>query len=334
LIDVDPRSWDHVDLTILRIQIGVRSKEVVLPCRHMFFIDDLRNYRYHTLQFNVEDEYAFTRTKQNWQTIQSKLLETSTANISPIPVSLPPSVSVLAPTTALSVPIPTLAITHSTITAPTPITFSVPLTLSHSSSVPLLLMSITSILPSTTPLSSLVTITLSSLSISEPEVPIPNIDTYQTKDPILDDWDPWEAASANSSQVMVVYEPSQAKRKTPPALRHSAQLQTKLSTGAKSKVSATSDSSFQDIDTNYVLEQFPFGHFTNSEAVSLFEKIDFSLGNKENTRLLVAKFRSLFKSRFSSLVTDLALKHTSILSKVSTSLVDISGEVLDASNKG
>jgi hypothetical protein len=133
---------------------------------------------------------------------------------------------------------------------------------------------------------------------------------------------------------MVVYEPSQAKRKTPPALRHSAQLQTKLSTGAKSKVSATSDSSFQDIDTNYVLEQFPFGHFTNSEAVSLFEKIDFSLGNKENTRLLVAKFRSLFKSRFSSLVTDLALKHTSILSKVSTSLVDISGEVLDASNKG
>jgi hypothetical protein len=63
LIDVDPRSWDHVDLIILRIQIGVKSKDVVLPCRHMIFIDVLGNHRYHTLQFKVEDEHAFTLTK-------------------------------------------------------------------------------------------------------------------------------------------------------------------------------------------------------------------------------------------------------------------------------
>jgi hypothetical protein len=44
LVDVEPRSWNHVDRTILRIQIEVKSRDVVLPCRNMSFIYDLGNY--------------------------------------------------------------------------------------------------------------------------------------------------------------------------------------------------------------------------------------------------------------------------------------------------
>jgi hypothetical protein len=58
---------------------------------------------------------------------------------------------------------------------------------------------------------------------------------------------------------MVIYEPNQPKRKTPPETRHSVRLQNKLSTGVKSKASSVSGSSFQGIDTIYMLDQFPFG---------------------------------------------------------------------------
>jgi hypothetical protein len=71
----------------------------------------------------------------------------------------------------------------------------------------------------------------------------------------------------------------------PPEIRHSVRLQNKLFTGAKSKVSSASGSSFQDINTTYILEHFSFGHFTDSEVVFLFEKNRFSSGNKEDTRL-------------------------------------------------
>jgi hypothetical protein len=36
LVDVDPRSWEHIDLIILMLRVGVKSKEVVLPCRICF----------------------------------------------------------------------------------------------------------------------------------------------------------------------------------------------------------------------------------------------------------------------------------------------------------
>jgi hypothetical protein len=69
----------------------------------------------------------------------------------------------------------------------------------------------------------------------------------------------------------MVYEPSQSKRKTPPKIRHSARMQNKLSTGAKSKMPPASGLSFRGITTN-IIDQFPFGQFTDSEVVSLFEK--------------------------------------------------------------
>jgi hypothetical protein len=69
----------------------------------------------------------------------------------------------------------------------------------------------------------------------------------------------------------VIYEQHQTKRKTLPEIRHSVRLQNKLSTGAKSKVSSASASSFQGTDTTYILEQFFFGHFTDSEVVFLFK---------------------------------------------------------------
>jgi hypothetical protein len=48
-VDVDPRSWEHIGLTILRLRVGVKSKEVVLPCRNMLFIHDTGHHRYFNL---------------------------------------------------------------------------------------------------------------------------------------------------------------------------------------------------------------------------------------------------------------------------------------------
>jgi Domain of unknown function (DUF4283) len=58
-IEEDPRSWEHIDFTILRIRVGVKSKEVVLPYRKMTFIDDDDSHRFYDLLFKVEDELAF-----------------------------------------------------------------------------------------------------------------------------------------------------------------------------------------------------------------------------------------------------------------------------------
>jgi Domain of unknown function (DUF4283) len=63
-VDVDSRSWEHIDLTILRLKVGVKSKEVVVPCRNMLFVDDTGHHKYFDLQFQVEDDQAFNRTRQ------------------------------------------------------------------------------------------------------------------------------------------------------------------------------------------------------------------------------------------------------------------------------
>jgi hypothetical protein len=63
-VDVDPRSWEHIDLTILRIRVGVKSKNVVLSCRNMLFIYDSDNHQVFYLQFQVEDDQVFHRTRQ------------------------------------------------------------------------------------------------------------------------------------------------------------------------------------------------------------------------------------------------------------------------------
>jgi hypothetical protein len=61
-IEADPRCWEHIDFTILRIRVGVKSKEVVLPCRNMNFVEDDCSHRFYDLLFQVEDELAFQRT--------------------------------------------------------------------------------------------------------------------------------------------------------------------------------------------------------------------------------------------------------------------------------
>jgi Domain of unknown function (DUF4283) len=66
-LEADPRSWKHIDFTIMRIRVVVKSKEVVLPYRNMAFIDDDGSHRFYDLLFKVEDELAFQRTKQYWQ---------------------------------------------------------------------------------------------------------------------------------------------------------------------------------------------------------------------------------------------------------------------------
>jgi hypothetical protein len=294
LIDVHPRSWDHVDLTILRIHIGVKSKDVVLSCRHMLFIDDLDNHRYHTLQFNVEDEYAFTHTKQYWQ--MSKLLVTTTVNVSPRSISLRVSKSVPSHTNTIFVLLPTSNIIVSTTTDPIPVPIlSDPPPMIHqapTTSAPLTSIPVASMSISIIPLCSSEPQTLSLLpQPASKAIQFLVADKYPSQNLMSDDWDPWEAASANFSQAMVLYEPNQPKRKTPPEIRYSVRLQNKLSTGVKSKVSFASGSSSQGIDTTNLLDQFSFGKFSDSEVVSFFEKNGFSLENKENTRLqVVTKF--------------------------------------------
>jgi hypothetical protein len=45
-VDVDPQFWEHIDLTILRIIIGVKFKEVILLYHNMLFTDDSGNHRF------------------------------------------------------------------------------------------------------------------------------------------------------------------------------------------------------------------------------------------------------------------------------------------------
>jgi hypothetical protein len=44
-VDVDPRSWEHIELIILKLRVRVKSREVVLPCRNMLFVDDTGHHR-------------------------------------------------------------------------------------------------------------------------------------------------------------------------------------------------------------------------------------------------------------------------------------------------
>jgi hypothetical protein len=98
------------------------------------------------------------------------------------------------------VPLPTPDITISTIK--TLLTY-VPLPLSHRASVisaPIPSVPMTSVPLSTASLYPLLPTTLSPLPISDTEVVhFSNTDKSKTKDPISDEWDPWEATSANSS---------------------------------------------------------------------------------------------------------------------------------------
>jgi hypothetical protein len=90
-----------------------------------------------------------------------------------------------------------------------------------------------------------------------------------------------------------------------------------------------------NLDTDFLYTQFSFGYFLDYEVIALFEKVRFSLGHKEEIRLqVVQKFHSLLKSRFKKVMSDLHEQHKIdlALALIDRNLVDISSEVLDASN--
>jgi Zn-dependent oligopeptidase len=65
----------------------------------------------------------------------------------------------------------------------------------------------------------------------------------------------------------------------------------------------------------------------------LFEKSGFSLGSKEEIRLMVVqKLRSLMTSRFNQVVFDVNNKYSLVLANTDERLIDISMEVLDTSD--
>jgi hypothetical protein len=114
------------------------------------------------------------------------------------------------------------------------------------------------------------------------------------------------------------------KRKTPPEIRHSSRLQQKQAKSAGPS----------GIGTDSILDHFPFVNFSNSEVISLFENIEFSLGHKENIKInVVNRFRSLLKSRFKKIVTDIQDKYKHSKTNKYIALIDIIDEILSISLK-
>jgi hypothetical protein len=75
-------------------------------------------------------------------------------------------------------------------------------------------------------------------------------------------------------------------------------------------------------------------NFTDSKVISLFENNDFSLGQKEDVKInVVNRFRSLLKSRFKKIVTDIQVKHKTCDHPKDVALIDISDEILSISLK-
>jgi hypothetical protein len=78
------------------------------------------------------------------------------------------------------------------------------------------------------------------------------------------------------------------KRMTPPEIRNISRLQQKQ---AKSVGPS-------GIGIDYLLDHFLFVNFSDSEVISLFENIGFSLGHEEDIKInVVNRFRFLLKSR-------------------------------------
>jgi hypothetical protein len=114
------------------------------------------------------------------------------------------------------------------------------------------------------------------------------------------------------------------KRKTPPEIRHSSRLQQKQAKSAGPS----------GIGTDSILDHFPFVNFSDSEVISLFENIGFSLGHKENIKInVVNRFRSLLKSRFKKIVTDIQDKYKHSKTNKYIALIDIIDEILSISLK-
>jgi hypothetical protein len=78
-----------------------------------------------------------------------------------------------------------------------------------------------------------------------------------------------------------------------------------------------------------LIKSFPFAQYSYYDIVLMFEKIDFSLGSSEDTKLMIVqKCWSLVQSRFENVWDMILLKSDSLVVKTSDELVDISQEVL------
>jgi hypothetical protein len=50
-LEADPKSWKHIGLFILHIEVSVKSRKVVLPYNNMLFVDDDDTHCYYDLLF-------------------------------------------------------------------------------------------------------------------------------------------------------------------------------------------------------------------------------------------------------------------------------------------
>jgi hypothetical protein len=143
-------------------------------------------------------------------------------------------------------------------------------------------------------------------------------------DALTDTWDPWEDHAPSKQLVLSTGSSEKGKRNTPPEVRHSSRLQQKQVKGAGPS----------GVGTDSLLDHFPFVNFTDSEVISLFENIGFSLGHKEDIKVsVVSRFRSLLKSRFKKIVINIQDKYKHSASSKDIALIDISDEILSISFK-
>jgi hypothetical protein len=71
-------------MTIVRMKVGIKFKESVVPCRNMCFVDDLDRHRYFELQFQIEDVEVFNRICLYWQQKPITTATTSSPSLAPI----------------------------------------------------------------------------------------------------------------------------------------------------------------------------------------------------------------------------------------------------------
>jgi hypothetical protein len=135
--------------------------------------------------------------------------------------------------------------------------------------------------------------------------------------------------------VLFIDNSEKDKNKTPLKSRHSSMLQQKqTNTNNIPKDSHSTDPFVVCVRSVYLIDQFLFVNFSNTEVISLFKNINFSLGHKDDIKLIVVnKFRSLLKSRFKKINTDIQDKHKHFDIRIDNALIDISNEILCISLK-
>jgi hypothetical protein len=66
LLDVDPRSADHIDFTMLRIRLGVPALVSIPSCRNIFFLDPQGKIKLYHLSFDTDISTNGTPPTNPW----------------------------------------------------------------------------------------------------------------------------------------------------------------------------------------------------------------------------------------------------------------------------